>query len=110
MILMLTCLMAFASCSKDDSDDNSNPYEKKIVGTWVNGELSYSFDADGTGDYHSGSSIWGDIRYNVVGTTVYMRVTYVHHEYHSTWKGEHSGTYIPENDTFRCDGKVYQRE
>lgn len=109
MILVLASLLAFTSCSKDDGDDNSNPYEKKIVGTWYNGDLMYRFDADGTGDYYAGD-VWGDIRYNMQGTTVFMRITYVNSTYGNVWKGEHSGTYIPEKDTFHCDGKVFTRE
>ena len=104
--LLFVLLMAFTSCSKDEDDGGSS---KSIVGTWVNGDVMFRFDADGTGDLYYGD-VWGDIRYNMQGTTVYMRITYVNSKYQSVSKGEKEGFYNREDDTFRCDGKVYKRE
>lgn len=108
--LVLACLMAFASCSKDDDDDGGS-YERKIVGYWVNGKAYYRFDADGTGMYESGNElgVWGNFKYNLSGTTVYMRITYMNN-YGTVWRDEKAGSYNSTDDTFRCDGNVYQRE
>lgn len=105
MYFLFVLLMAFASCSKDEDDGGSS---KSIVGTWVNGDVMFRFDADGTGDLYYGD-VWGDIRYNMQGTTVYMRITYVNSKYQSVSKGEKEGFYNREEDTFRCDGKIYKR-
>ena len=109
-LLVLLMAFTFASCSKDDDGDGGG-YDRKIVGYWVNGKAYYRFDADGTGMYESGNDVgvWGNFKYNLSGTTVYMRVTYMN-KYGTVWHDDNSGSYNSKDDTFRCDGKVYKRE
>ena len=111
-MLMCMCAVCLTSCSKDeDEGDWSTKYEKKIVGYWVNGKMSYMFSADGTGMLESGndSCTWGNFKYNLQGTAVYMQVTYMN-KYGTVWHDDETGSYNPDDDTFRTRGKVFKRQ
>ena len=105
-MLVLACVltMGLASCSKDDDDD------KGIVGTWVNGELSYRFDSDGTGRYYSGGDVWGSINYTFSSNTVYMKIVYHNTKARSVRRDELSGHYNSVDDTFNVRGEKFTRK
>ena len=109
-ILALACIMALSSCSSDDGDGSGAVnYEQKILGTWVDGDISYRFDRGGSARYFSGD-IWGSIDYNLYGCEVYMRITYHNDKTKNIWRGESKGSYNEADDTFRCDKRIYRRE
>lgn len=116
IMLIFACAMAigFTSC-RDDDDDNgsSSTYQKLYSGTWVNGNYSYNFGSAGKGFYHIGTSTSADFKYTIEGTSVTMtNFTYVNSDYGDVWHedGIKHGSYDPDNDTFRADGKVYTRK
>ena len=109
IVMTFACLMAVCLAACGEDDDNDNP-ENKILGTWIYKKQSYLFNSDGTGEYNSGGDVWGDFKYNLSGSSVYIRITFVNSKYGSVWRDEKRGTYYSYNDTFGIDGKSFVRK
>lgn len=106
LALALVTVFNLTACSDDEKEALPG-----IVGEWVNGDASYFFSKNKTGQYESGGDVWGDFTYTFnesgVKGSVHLKVTYMNRENRGVWRNEISGSYDTAQGKLWINNKEY---